>query len=369
MKLIIEKHALVAALAQVAPVAASKGTIAIIANVLLMAKDGKLTMRTTNLDMEIVAQCSAAIDTPGETTVNVARLFDIARNMPAGAQILFELGKDDPRMKVSSGRSRFMLPTVTAKDFPVLESQAYPTNMTMPAAELAASISRTSWAQSNEATRYYLCGTHLIGGNANLRFEASNGHVCAVSDMQDIDGDSDGVNVIVPSFATAVMSRLIDGLTGDVVLSASSTRISLAVGTTTFSTKVIDGAFPDITRIIPRANPHTMTVDADLLAGAVKRVSGVSDDKTPAVKLTVTANTLTITARGSDSEEGADEIECHYDGPEIRVSFSTEYIISAIAALNADALEVAMTEDGISPTLWRAVGRDADLAVLMPRRG
>lgn len=364
MKILIEKHALVAALAHVAPIAASKGTIAILANVLLTAANGKLTLRMTNLDMEIVTSAACAIEREGETTVNVARLFDIARNMQPGAQILFDLG-DDPRMKVSAGRSRFMLPVVTPSDFPVIEAQKYETTFALSATQIATVISQVGWAQSVEATQYYLCGIHMLAIDGKLRFEASNGLTVAISDLSDVDG-ADGVNAIIPSATVAAIGRLVDPSLEQVSISLSQSRMSVMVDGVTLSSKLIDGGFPDIARVIPKTLPNTMNVDADALSDAVKRVAGVSDDKIPAIALAFSPGLIGISTRGNDGEEGYDEIECIYDGPEFKAKFTTDYVISAIAGLNADVLEIQFGDERTGQ-IWRSSLNADVMALLMPR--
>ena len=198
-----------------------------------------------------------------------------------------------------------------------------------------------------------------------LRFEASNGLTVAISDVPDLVGIEE-IGAILPSPTVAIIARLTEGREGDVVLSVSSSRVSLQMGDIVLSSKLIDGSYPDIQRAIPKNTPNTLTVDADALAEAVKRVSGASDDKIPSVSLSITAAAIAIMSRGSDGEEGTDEIECEYDGPEIAFKLTTEYVLSAIASINEDQVvaNIGGPRDG---QIWRGVASDRTMCLLMPR--
>lgn len=379
MRLTLPRAALAAALDQAARIVERRSTIPILSNVLLAAEGGRLTVRATDLDMQATVSAEAQVAEPGATTVPAHLLHDIARKLPAdGAVSLEQAGAEGP-LVVRAGRSRFQLQTLPESDFPDLAVGEMTAAFSLSGRALARLIGKSEIAISTEETRYYLCGiyVHTIedGGATWLRAVATDGHRLAQIQTPAPDGAAGMPGIIVPRKAVAELKKLA-AAAGDaeIELVVSPAKIGAAYGETILVSKLIDGTFPDYTRVVPRANPKRLVVDADALAKAIDRVATLGDGKSRAVRVDLEEGRAVLALRDADRGEATEEIEAEWEEEPFHVGFNAAYALGILASLDVETLAIALADPG-SPMLWAeaaALGSDGDqpnaLYVLMPMR-
>jgi len=366
MKLTIDRMSLLRPLGHVQSVVERRNTIPILANVVLRAEDGQLSLTATDMDMDIATEVGCAVATSGTTTMSAHMLYDIARKLPDGAEV--ELTVADGHASISAGRSSFRLPTLPVEDFPAISSSDLPVNFTQTAADLRDLIDATRFAISTEETRYYLNGIYLHKAeDGNLCAVATDGHRLALTRQALPSGASQMPSVILPRKAVGELRKLLDDYDGDVSVGLSETRAEFGFGAVRLTSKLIDGTFPDYTRVIPAGNDRIMQVDAASFSAAVDRVSTISSEKSRSVKMGLKPGVLTLSASNTDASSATEELEVTYDGPEMDIGFNARYLLDIAGQVNNDIVEFALADQG-SPSLVRAPGDDASLFVLMPMR-
>ncbi|NNF91901.1 MAG: DNA polymerase III subunit beta, partial [Boseongicola sp.] len=289
MKFSIERAALLKAVAQAQSVVERRNTIPILANVLIEAEGDQVSFRATDLDIEVVDQAPAKVERAGATTVSAVTLHEIVRKLPDGALVTITDDGAAGRMSVDAGRSNFALATLPREDFPVMASSEYEVNFAAPAPVLRRLFDKSKFAISTEETRYYLNGVYLhvadSGGAQVLRCVATDGHRLARIDADLPEGAENMPGVIVPRKTVGELRKLLEDDEAQIAVSVSETKIRFATPGITLTSKVIDGTFPDYSRVIPTGNTRRLEVDASDFAQAVDRVATVSSERSRAVKL------------------------------------------------------------------------------------
>lgn len=368
MRLTISKTDLIIALAHATSVVERRNTIPIIANVALSTVVGGLRIRATDLDIEVSEPVFAAVEREGRTTVNASLLHDVVRKLPPAGSLTLDL--HDYRLTVSSGRSKFELPTLEYADFPTFADPRYDTSFEIPAADLRRIFEKARFAISSDETRYYLAGVYLHvatgdDGAPVLRGVATDGHRLARIDAPLPEGAQGMAGVIVPRKTVEQLRKLLDG--ADVVrLSVSQTKIRAEIGDLTVASKVIDGTFPDYSRVIPRGG-SVMQADADELSRAVDRVSTVSSERSRGLEFALSEDRLILTCRTPDGGSAVEDLTVGYEGEQIKVGFNGRYVAEIMSQIDSGDARWAVGAGG-APSVIRDGGDPSALYVLMPMR-
>ena len=366
MKLTIDRMSLLRPLGHVQSVVERRNTIPILANVVLRAEEGKLSLIATDMDMDIATEVGCSVMTSGTTTMSAHLLYDIARKLPDGAEV--EIAVNDGHAIVSAGRSSFRLPTLPVEDFPAISSNELPVNFLLTAADMRDLIDATRFAISTEETRYYLNGIYIHKAESGeLCAVATDGHRLAMTRQALPSGAVQMPSIILPRKAVSELRKLLDDFDGDVLVALSETRAEFRFGVVCLTSKLIDGTFPDYTRVIPIGNDRIMQVDVIAFSAAVDRVSTIASEKSRSVKMVLKSGALTLSASNTDASSATEELEVNYDGPEMEIGFNARYLLDIAGQVNSDIVEFALADQG-SPSLVRAPGDEASLFVLMPMR-
>ncbi len=366
MKLTIDRMSLLRPLGHVQSVVERRNTIPILANVVLRAEEGELSLTATDMDMDIATEVGCSVIASGATTISAHLLYDIARKLPDGAEV--EIVVNDGHAMVSAGRSSFRLPTLPVEDFPAISSNELPVNFSLTAADLRDLIDATRFAISTEETRYYLNGIYIHKAESGeLCAVATDGHRLAMTRQALPSGAAQMPSIILPRKAVSELRKLLDDFDGDVLVGLSETRAEFRFGVVRLTSKLIDGTFPDYTRVIPVGNDRIMQVDVSTFAAAVDRVSTIASEKSRSVKMGLKSGVLTLSASNTDASSATEELEVSYDGPEMEIGFNARYLLDIAGQVNSDMVEFALADQG-SPSLVRAPGDEASLFVLMPMR-
>jgi DNA polymerase-3 subunit beta len=371
MKATIERATLLKGLSHVQSVVERRNTIPILSNVLLEATaDGTLKMMATDLDLQINENVAAAVDQPGATTVSAHTLFDIARKLPEGAQV--SLAAADGRLTIVAGRARFSLGTLPRDDFPVIAEGELPTKFELPAETLKQIIDKTRFAISTEETRYYLNGIflHVADGDGSapvLKAAATDGHRLARVTMPRPQGAEGMPDVIVPRKCVAEIRKLLDEVDGSVGVSLSPTKIRFDLGRAVLTSKLIDGTFPDYSRVIPTGNDKILKLDPKSFMQGVDRVSTIATEKTRAVKMALDRDRITLSVTSPENGTAAEEVPGDYAAMPFEIGFNSRYLMDILGQIEGDTVEVHLA-DAAAPTLIRENDKAAALYVLMPMR-
>jgi DNA polymerase III subunit beta len=374
MKATIERATLLRCLSHVQSVVERRNTIPILSNVLLDASDGgTLKVMATDLDLQVVEQiATASVEQAGAITVSAHLLFDIARKLPEGSQVSLETA--DNRMTMKAGRSRFSLPTLPRDDFPVIVEGDLPTSFELPAKTLAELIDRTRFAISTEETRYYLNGIFLHVSDEDqpvLKAAATDGHRLARFTIPRPDGAEGMPDVIVPRKAVAELRKLLEEALDSQVqvnLSASKIRFTLGgEGGVILTSKLIDGTFPDYSRVIPTGNDKLLKLDPKSFYQGVDRVATIATEKTRAVKMGLENDKVTLSVTSPDNGTAAEEVPADYRSDGMEIGFNANYLKDILHQIDGDTVELHLADPG-APTLIRQDEKSAALYVLMPMR-
>ena len=366
MRLSIERSALLKALGHVQNVVERRNTIPILSNVLLTADGSNLTFVATDLDIEVSEDASAEVTAPGQVTAPAHTLYDIARKLPDGAQVVLQINAEE-RLDVDAGRSHFTLPLLPSGDFPKMTADGFTHNFSMPAPALRRVIDKTKFAISTEETRYYLNGIYMHAHGNVLRCVATDGHRLALAESA-LPAGADGLpGVIIPRKTVAEIRRLIDGLDGDVTLSLSETKIRFTVGSAVLTSKLIDGTFPDYERVIPKGNEKELTIDNKVFADAVDRVATISAEKSRSIKMALSADSLALSVNNPESGNAHEDLRVDYGADALEIGFNAKYLLDVTNQIEGrDA--TFWLDSPASPALVKDSEDENSLYVLMPLR-
>jgi DNA polymerase-3 subunit beta len=374
MKATIERATLLRCLSHVQSVVERRNTIPILSNVLIEASaDGTVKVMATDLDLQVIESMQAvSVDDPGAITVSAHLLFDIARKLPEGSQVGLET--TDNRMTVKAGRSRFQLPTLPRDDFPVIVEGDLPTSFELPAKTLAELIDKTRFAISTEETRYYLNGIFLHVSDEDqpvLKAAATDGHRLARYTIPRPDGAEGMPDVIVPRKAVAELRKLLDeSLDGNVEIDLSASKIRFTLGGeggVVLTSKLIDGTFPDYSRVIPTGNDKLLKLDPKSFFEGVDRVATIATEKTRAVKMGLEPDKVTLSVTSPDNGTAAEEVPAQYASDGFEIGFNANYLKDILQQIEGDSVELHLADPG-APTLIRKDEKSPALYVLMPMR-
>ncbi len=365
MKATVERATLLKCLGHVQSVVERRNTIPILSNVLIEAEDGSIRLMATDLDLQVVDSISANVETSGATTVSAHTLFDIARKLPEGSQV--ELSVSGDKMAIAAGRAKFNLATLPRDDFPIIAESDLPTKFLLPAETLRQIIDKTRFAISTEETRYYLNGIFMHVVDGKLIAVATDGHRLARVTI-DAPAGSDGMpDIIVPRKCVAEVRKLLDEVDGEIEVSLSATKIRFRAGTAVLTSKLIDGTFPDYSRVIPTKNDRLLRIETKALAEGVDRVAAIATEKTRAVKMTLDKDKITLSVTSPETGTAAEEVSASYDSDGFDVGFNARYLLDILGEIDSDSLEVHLA-DAAAPTLLRESSDSPALYVLMPMR-
>ena len=369
MKATIERATLLKGLSHVQSVVERRNTIPILSNVLIEATaEGSLKLMATDLDLQINETVAAAVDQPGATTVSAHTLFDIARKLPEGSQV--QLAAADGKMTIMAGRARFQLGTLPRDDFPVIAEGELPVSFELPADTLKQIIDKTRFAISTEETRYYLNGIfwHVSDDPLPvLKAAATDGHRLARVTMPRPDGAENMPDVIIPRKCVAELRKLLDEIDGSVGVSLSPTKIRFDLGQALLTSKLIDGTFPDYSRVIPTGNDKILRIDPRSFEEGVDRVSTIATEKTRAVKMALDRDKITLSVTSPENGTAAEEVPGDYAAMGFEIGFNSRYLLDILGQMQGDTIEVHLA-DAAAPTLIRENDKSSALYVLMPMR-
>jgi DNA polymerase-3 subunit beta len=366
MKFTTSRDALLRSLQLVTGVVERRQTLPVLANLLVVAKDGVLSLTGTDLEVELVAVAAAVVvDQDGEATIPARKLADIWKSLPDDAEVSVSFEGD--RAIVRSGRSRFSLATLPASDFPKVESAPGDVELSVSPAELRRLLDQVGFAMAQQDVRYFLNGMLLEITGSHTRTVATDGHRLAMCTLERGVEGAERLQVIVPRKGVIELGRLLDDAEEDVVLSVGSNHIRATQGPYTLTTKLVDGKFPDYEKVIPRDASRVVVGDRDTLKQAFVRASILSNEKYRGVRLVIEGDQLTIQANNPEQEEAEEVVAIAYEGDGMEIGFNVSYLQDVLGALDGDEVRLSVSDANSSALIEGPQNEDA-LYVVMPMR-
>jgi len=364
MKLSVSREALLKPLQAVIGVVERRQTMPILANVLLVAKDGQVAVTGTDLEVELVATVDVEVEAAGEITVPGRKLLDICRALPESAEVSISVSGE--KLNLKSGRSRFSLMTLPAAEFPRVGDINAGQTLSISQATLAKLLDKTHFSMAQQDVRYYLNGLLLETGKNWLRAVATDGHRLALCEVELDEQKIPEQQVIVPRKGVLELQRLIGG-EGELQIELGSNHIRIQLEDIRYTSKLIDGRFPEYERVIPQDTDNQLTADREAFRGALQRTAILSNEKYRGIRLIIKKGGLLLQAHNPEQEEAEEEVEISYSGDDIEIGFNVNYLLDAFAAIESDEIVLAVV-DGNSSCLLRDPGNDDCKYVVMPMR-
>lgn len=342
MKFKIQREAFLKPLQQIIGVVERRQTLPVLGNILVQANAQGLTLTATDLEVELVAQVPLDVEDGGETTLPARKLLDICRTLPDGAML--EINVDQERASVRSGKSRFTLATLPASDFPVVEELRSVQAFRFPQKELKELIERTHFCMAQQDVRYYLNGLMLELDKKGIRSVATDGHRLAMCELAAKTGVGETQQVIVPRKGVQELMRLLESDEGEVEIQLGTNHIRVGSADIRFTSKLIDGRFPDYKRVLPKGGDKVIQAERGVLRQALARTSILSNEKYRGIRLTLDDNVLRIQAHNPEQEEAEEELEIQYGGEPLEIGFNVTYLLDALGALPGEDVRIQLSD-------------------------
>ncbi len=365
MKFTIQREAFLKPLQQVIGVVERRQTLPVLGNVLVNATKKSIKLTATDLEVELQAQIATPVTETGDITLPARKLLDICRTLPEAAEL--DISVKNERALVRSGKSRFTLSTLPASEFPVIDKIKSARKFAMQQNDLHTLIERTAFAMAQQDVRYYLNGLMLEPGGNVLRAVATDGHRLAMCEIAVDVGGGDEQQVIVPRKGIQELHRLLDDSDSSLQLELGSNHIRITTDDLRFTSKLIDGRFPDYQRVIPKNADKQLLVNRDLLRQALTRTSILSNEKYRGIRLDISENNIKIQAHNPEQEEAIEEIDATYSNENLVVGFNVTYVLDVLNVLDSDQVEIHLS-DANSSALINQPGTEDCRYVVMPMR-
>ncbi len=364
MKFSAARDVLLKPLQAVIGVVERRQTMPILSNVLLVARGSELSVTATDLEVELVAQADVDVESGGEITVSGRKLLDICRALPEGATVDVSLSGE--KVNVRSGRSKFSLATLPAAEFPTVEDVKAGQTIAVDQAVLGRLIEKTHFSMAQQDVRYYLNGMLLETGGRHLRAVATDGHRLALCQAELDDGELNEQQVIVPRKGVLELQRLLSG-EGSVNIELGPNHVRIQLEGIRFTSKLIDGRFPEYERVIPRETSNELSADRESFKSALQRTAILSNEKYRGIRLIIRDSGVVMQAHNPEQEEAEEELEVEYAGEDIEIGFNVNYLLDALGAVEGEAVTLSVL-DSNSSCLIRQPGTDDSKFVVMPMR-
>jgi DNA polymerase-3 subunit beta len=364
MKLTAEREKLLAPLQAVIGVVERRQTMPVLANVLLGVAQGKLSIAATDLEVELVAATEVSVQQPGDITVPGRKFLDILRALPEKSSV--SMSTEGEKVVMRAARSRFTLSTLPAAEFPVIDDINAQQTVQIPRKDLARLLEKTHFSMAQQDVRYYLNGMLLEIDGAMLRAVATDGHRLALCEAALESKAKTSQQVIVPRKGVLELQRVLTE-EGTAAVAIGTNHVRAQIGDVRFTSKLIDGRFPEYSRVIPAAPGAAIRADRDILRQALQRTAILSNEKYRGIRINVRNNAITVQAHNPEQEEAEEEIEVSYTGDELEVGFNVNYLLDALSAIEGQEVELGLT-DSNSSCLIRSPGNSSARYVVMPMR-
>ncbi len=366
MKFSLTRDLLLKPLLLVSGAVERKSTLPILGNVLLDVSGQSLTMTATDLELEMISSTQINNQgSDGKITVPARKLLDICKSLPDDADIEFEHSNDT--INIACGRSRYSLATLPANDFPNIEEWQGDVDFTLQKSQLLRLIESTHFSMANQDVRYYLNGMSIETENNEIRSVATDGHRLAICKIVNDNLALPNRQVIVPRKGILEIIRLLDPNDEEVQLSLGSNHLRIVDNSFSFTTKLVDGRFPDYRRVLPRNGDKVLATNKEQLRQVLSRASILSNEKFKGVRLNFAPSELKITANNPEQEHAEEYLEIDFPFESLEIGFNVSYILDVLSAVKDDTIKFTLSDANSSVVIEGQDSGEA-LYVIMPMR-
>ncbi|HBK45492.1 MAG TPA: DNA polymerase III subunit beta [Xanthomonadaceae bacterium] len=365
MRFTLQREAFLKPLAQVVNVVERRQTLPVLANFLVQVQNGQLSLTGTDLEVEMISRTTVEDSQDGEVTIPARKLFDIVRALPDGSRVTVSQSGD--KVTVQAGRSRFTLATLPANDFPSVDEVEATERVAVPEAALKELIERTAFAMAQQDVRYYLNGLLFDLRDSTLRCVATDGHRLALCETELENSAGSKRQIIVPRKGVTELQRLLEGGDRELELEVGRSHVRVKRDDVTFTSKLIDGRFPDYEAVVPIGADREVKVDREALRASLQRAAILSNEKYRGVRVEVSPGQLKISAHNPEQEEAQEEVEADTKVSDLAIGFNVNYLLDALSALR-DEHVVIQLRDANSSALVREASSEKSRHVVMPLR-
>ena len=363
MKFSIQREKLLQPITQVVGVVERRQTLPVLANFLISTRNGKLSITGTDMEVELITTVDAQVESEGETTVPARKLVDIVRMLPDGVNITAV--SEGNKMTVSSGKGRYTLATLPATEFPATDQVETLEILNIQEDKLKNVLDKTAFAMANQDVRYYLNGLLFDFHDNDLSTVATDGHRLAICDLDTDLSVAEERQLIVPRKGVLELSRMLSDSKDPVELALGKNHIRLVKGSTVFTSKLIDGRFPEYRAVIPKGTDRHIRIDRDAFIRALQRASILSNEKYKGVRLEASGGFVKIIAHNPQHEEAIEELEAGLNFDQLAIGFNVTYLLDALTAIDAETVLMEL-KDANSSCLISAESGGSDRHVVMP---
>lgn len=365
MKITTTRDDLLKPLLKVGNVVERRQTLPILANILISTNKNTLSLTATDLEVELKTEVAVTSDESMEVTLPAKKLTDICKALPEDAKITLDIDGDKAILR--AGRGRYTLGTLPAQDYPSIEPTAASETFSLPEKVLKNLIDKTQFAMAQQDVRYYLNGMLFELKAGSIRTVATDGHRLALCDAELEGRDDLDMQIILPRKAVLELGRLLSDTDDLASIEMSNSHIRINLQSTTFTSKLIDGRFPDYERVMPEDASQVLTSDKELLRQALSRTAILSNEKYRGIRFKVSPGLLHLQAHNPEQDEAEEELEIQYDGAEEAIGFNVSYLIDVLNAIDGNEIKMSIT-DANSSSLVTPIDSDKCRYVIMPMR-
>jgi DNA polymerase-3 subunit beta len=366
MKFSVTRESLLKPLQLIAGVIERRQTLPVLSNVLIRLHGSQLSLTGTDLEVELIGRLALESGgEDGEITVPARKLLDICRSLPESANIA--ISTDNQKITLRSGKSRFTLSTLPAVDFPLAEDGVGAVELTLQQKHLKRLIDRTSFSMAQQDVRYYLNGMLFELDPKHLRTVATDGHRLALCTFQTVTLVQGVQHAILPRKGVMELSRLIGDSDSDIKIQFGSNHLRAYLPDFTFTSKLVDGKFPDYDRVLPKGGNKVVITDREQLRHAFSRTAILSNEKYRGVRLHLASGSLTATANNPEQEEAEEQVSIHYNGDSMEIGFNISYLVDVLGVLTENNAKLTFS-DANSSVLMEEEGSGDSTYVVMPMR-
>ena len=367
MKFSIQRENILKPLQTIVGVVERRQTLPVLSNILVVVKDQSLSMTTTDLEVEMIAKTTLDDAESGDITIPARKFVDICRALPEGANITVSLDVEKERVTVRSGKSRFNLTTLPVTDFPSVDEITPQYTFSLPQNVLKRLIEKTQFAMAQQDVRYYLNGLLLEISKGSVRSVATDGHRLALCGYECDVSPADTIQLIVPRKGIMELAKLLEDTDRLVEVQVGSNHIKISLNDFIFTSKLIDGRFPDYDRVIPKNSDKKVVANRESMRQAMVRTSILSNEKYRGIRLRLKDGLLQAQANNPEMEEAEEDIEVNYQGTELEIGFNVSYLLDALGAV-AEETVIMELGDANSSCVIHPQDDESCTYVIMPMR-
>ncbi|MGH1426940.1 MAG: DNA polymerase III subunit beta [Arenicella sp.] len=366
MNIQISKETLLPALTHVCGIVEKRQTLPILGNVYIKTNNNQLTLIGSDLETEITTTLNNIIAVDGETTVSARKLFDICRSLKDESMISITI--EEKKMLLTSGRSRFSLQTLSAKEYPLLDTSENEFNFSIQQKDISALLNSTAYAMAQQDVRYFLNGLLLEVGQGVIKAVSTDGHRLAKNQINHSELNGEVKQSIVPRKAVQEISKFLNADSEDLIqIGINSSHISIKTDGYQFISKLIDGRYPEYQKVIPNNLDKNIILDKTLFGEILSRTAILSNEKFRGISIKFTAGSLIVTSRNPDHEEASDEMTIDYQGEDVEIGFNVNYLLDAVRGCSSETIQFEF-KDSSSSGIIRESSADEKIALIMPMR-